>query len=94
MRPCPRRDEPLDYLDGCLDEAGSQLIEQHVESCPGCTAALEQLTSGDSDLPFPLVASADTEEPSRGWSDHPASGPASTGFGSTNRPSGPGSGPT
>ena len=78
MTPCPCREELLRFLDGCLDEANSRIIEQHVEACPSCTAALERLTSGDSRLPFPLVAPADPAAPSPGSSGAPPSARASS----------------
>ncbi len=43
---CPPRKQLQDYLAGKLDESGSDVLEQHLQSCQRCELATAELDGG------------------------------------------------
>src|SRR5207244_1837318 len=59
---CPSRERLHLYVRGCLDRAGHEAVELHLDECPACSREVETL-DGLTPTPFPQGHVQPAEEP-------------------------------
>src|SRR5262249_39220353 len=56
---CPDRERLQSVLDGVIDDAE---LTSHLDTCPDCQSALEEMARGDTPLPRPRLAPEPTAD--------------------------------